>query len=151
MPHLLLALLLLSATAHAAPSPRPSPAPIAKKKPLFERLGGKPGVARISSEFVDVLMADKRLLANAQIAEIAKKTDKPKTKNLLTERICKDTGGPCKAPYPVIQNPPKDMKLKTMEWFFVMQDANTALDRAKVPLQEQKELIGMLIKAQQGS
>jgi hemoglobin len=120
----------------------------AAERPLYERLGGKKGVTSIANAFVETLSSDQRLMKNTRIRELEKGTDKKGVKIRLADEICKAAGGPCKPNRtPVIANAPKDLKLGTMEWLYVVGDADAALSKCKVGSQEKAELLGMLFNA----
>lgn len=130
----------------ASSSPRPGTS-------LFDRLGGKPGTSLLASKFVDILAADKRLQQNPKIAAITRRTNKLKVKQRLGEKICAESGGPCKNPPEVLDNVPpegKDLKLSSSEMIHVMDDAGKAMDAAKVPQREQFEILELLITAKGG-
>jgi hemoglobin len=118
------------------------------KSSLYVRLGQKPGVARISHEFVKGLTGDPRLLNNPKIKEAADRADKKKVEARLTEHLCRASGGPCKPKGKILENAPKDMKLNASEWLSVIQDAEQALDRAKVKDNERQELLQILFQYQ---
>lgn len=131
-----------------ASKPLPNPTPAPKAKTLYERLGGRIGVAKIANEFVDVLSKDSRLLSNPKFKEIEQKEDKTRLKKQLTDHMCHLAGGPCKLKGNILKNPPpENLRLSTMEWFYIIQDANTTLNNCNVSGAEKMEIISMLMKA----
>src|SRR5215469_7684806 len=72
----LLAIILLAACAQSQPT-------------LYQRLGGTPGIAAVVDDFVDNVRADPLIGKRFQGVDI------DHTKAMLTELICKGSGGPC--------------------------------------------------------
>ena len=58
--------------------------------PLYDRLGGAPGVAAIANTLIDRVAADPRL------GRSFKDTNVARIKTLLAEQICDLSGGPCR-------------------------------------------------------
>lgn len=119
----------------------------AAKASLFERLGGKPGTSRIASAFIDELAGDARLMKNPRFAQMKAKVKLPDAKARFGDELCNATGGPCKLnPKPLIVNAPAPSTIAAMEWFYIIDDANAALDKANVPARERGELLSLLMK-----
>src|SRR5678815_706317 len=60
------------------------------KKPLYDRLGGKPAITAVVDDFIGNVAGDARInrrFANANI---------PRLKTMLVDQICEASGGPCK-------------------------------------------------------
>ena len=119
------------------------------KTSLFQRLGGKSGVMRIAEAFVNTLTADKRLLQHEQLKDISTKLDPRRAKARVADELCKASGGPCKPVFTSLGKgiPEKlQLNLGMMEWLLIVQDANQAMEKAKVPPRERTELISMLLE-----
>src|SRR5215470_2302767 len=61
-----------------------------EKKPLYDRLGGKPAITAVVDDFIGNVAGDARInqrFANANI---------PRLKAMLVDQICEASGGPCK-------------------------------------------------------
>src|SRR5688500_13156139 len=56
----------------------------------YQAFGGKPGLTKIVDNFVDIVLADKRIQDHFDDSDI------PRLKELLVEQFCNLTGGPCK-------------------------------------------------------
>lgn len=137
------AALASAALAPSLPSHAAEPA-----RPLFQRLGGKPGINRIADAFVDALSQDQRLLQLERVKEISPRLDRKRAKARVADELCKAAGGPCKpVAAPLGKGLPEnlDLNLGAKEWFYVVQDAGDAMDRAKVPAKEQGELLALLL------
>ncbi len=63
-------------------------------KPLYERLGGKPAVTAVVSDFVDRILLDERV--RGWFAHAASSPEATAAyKATLTDFVCQSTGGPC--------------------------------------------------------
>lgn len=121
--------------------------PKAPTKSLYDRLGGKPGVAALSDAFITELSQDARLAKSPQVRLVKSKVPDAEAKARLTQALCHVAGGPCKATKADLMKglPPK-LELKPQEWFYVAQDANRAMDKRKIGTRERQELLSLLIK-----
>jgi hemoglobin len=122
----------------AATTPANTSQSAAARKPLFDRLGGKPAVSAVVDEFIGRVAADKRIKNRFM------NTDIGRLKSLLVDFICAATGGPC-------QYTGRDMHSAHAGYNFVEEEFNAlvenlagALAKFHVPDQEQKELLGAL-------
>ena len=108
------------------------------KKPLFDRLGGKPAITAVVEEFVTRVGADNKI--NARFAN----TDLNHLKAMLVEQICEASGGPCKYTGRDMKTAHTGMKITEEEWNALVGDLKGALDKFKVPAAEQNDLIGAI-------
>jgi hemoglobin len=115
---------------------------------LFERLGGKKGVARIADSFVETLRNDKQLLTDPQLKGIETRANKKQVKARLSDEICKATGGPCKPSAAALLADGTQVHLGITQWIEVFQDANQALDECHVTGKERAEMLSLLYQAQ---
>ena len=116
-----------------------SDAPTAKK-PLFERLGGTYPIAVVVDDFIERLLVNDTLNANAAIKDARDRVPKPGLKFQVTALVAQVTGGPY-----VYQG--RDMKashahlgITEKEWEAMAGEFKKSLDKYKVPEAEQKEL-----------
>jgi hemoglobin len=110
----------------------------APKKPLYERLGGRPAITAVVDQFVANVAADKRI--NMRFMN----TDIPHLKVLLVEFVCSATGGPEKYEGRDMHTSHGGMQLVDEEFNALVEDLSNALDKFKVPAKEKGELLGAL-------
>jgi len=113
----------------------PPPAP---KKPLYDRLGGKPAITAVIHDFLGRVAADGRI--NARFA----RTDLGRLETLLVEQICAATGGPCQYTGRDMKATHLGMNITGAEFDALVGDLKGSLDEYKVPALEQNELLGAL-------
>jgi len=110
----------------------------AAEKTLFQRLGGKPAITAVISQFVDYNNADKM---------IGKRWDPDNVDNLklyLTELVCNATGGGC-----VYTGQPMDvahagLNVTEEEFNRVAGNLVKAVDKFNVPEKEKGELLTII-------
>ena len=117
---------------------------------LFSRLGGKVGITALSESVIEELNKDERLLENPQILQLKKQIQPKQAKVRLAEELCKVAGGPCKPSKTAILkgNPLPHLDLSAMDWLYVIQDVNHAMDRNQLGTKERTELLTLLMKLQ---
>jgi hypothetical protein len=121
-------------------------AAVAAPPNLYVRLGGDSGTRRIAGAFIDELASDARLMKNPRFSEMKAKVKLPEAKSRFAQELCHASGGPCPLnPKPLIVNAPPPSSVGAMEWFYIIDDANAALDKAKVPAKERAELLSLLM------
>jgi hemoglobin len=127
------AIAILAVLVGCATAPPPAP-----KKPLYDRLGGKPAIAAVIHDFVGRVAADGRI--NARFA----RTDLGRLETLLVDQICEATGGPCRYTGRDMKATHLGMSISGAEFDALVGDLEASLDRFHVPAAEQGELIGAL-------
>ena len=108
---------------------------------LYQRLGGREGIALVVDDFVANMVADARV--NARF----KGMQPPavfKLKSNLSDQICDATGGPCAYLGRDMKATHKGMKISEGEWNATVENLVKALDKRKVGETEKKELINAL-------
>jgi hemoglobin len=108
---------------------------------LYQRLGGREGIALVVDDFVANMVADARV--NARF----KGMQPPavfKLKSNLSDQICDATGGPCAYLGRDMKATHKGMKISEGEWSATVEALVKALDKRKVAEKEKTELIGVL-------
>src|SRR5574337_1164951 len=81
-----------------------------EKKPLYDRLGGKPAIQAVVDDFIGNVAGDTRInqrFANANI---------PRLKTMLVDQICEASGGPCKYTGPPMKAAHAGMKTTAAEF-----------------------------------
>jgi len=109
------------------------PAPAAK--PLYERLGGTPGITAVVEEFVTTTGKDPR------IEQFFVNADIPRLKKLMVEQICQNTGGPCHYTGKTMKESHATMHVKGGDFDAFIDDLTKTLAKLKVPAPETKEVL----------
>lgn len=112
--------------------------PEAKKKPLYDRLGGKEAITAVVDEFIGNVAADDRINAFFMNADI------PHLKQMLVDQICMATGGPCEYTGKNMVEAHTGMNIKDDQFTALVEDLVKALDKFNVPQAEKDELLGAL-------
>lgn len=115
-----------------------------KPKTLYDRLGGKEGIAKVVDVFVQKVAA-----ADATKKRFSKlKPERVENlKTQLTEQICALTGDPDKPECTYdksMKEVHKNMKITEAEWNATVKALSDALDEAKVDPEDKSQLIGKL-------
>lgn len=105
---------------------------------LYDRLGGKPAITAVVDQFVSNVAADQRI--NGRFAT----TDIPRLKGHLVDQICNATGGPCAYHGRDMKSTHAGMRISNQDFSALVQDLTAALDKLRVPAQEQRELLALL-------
>jgi hemoglobin len=116
-------------------------APAKTERSLYQRLGGREGIALVVNDFVAFLVADPRV--NARFKDM-KPADVEKLKSNAADQVCEATGGPCAYLGRDMKTTHKGMNITEAEWTATVEDLVKALDKNKVPDKEKQELIGRL-------
>ena len=107
---------------------------------LYERLGGIYPIAVVVDDFINRIMADVRLNANAAVKEAHHKVPPAGFKYLVTEMVGGATGGPQKYTGRTMRDSHQHLNITPKEWEAFMDDFRQTLDKFKVPAAEQAEL-----------
>ena len=107
-------------------------------KPLFERLGGMPGIEGVVDELLKNVMADARI--NARF----KNADQAGLRQKLIDQVCQVTGGPCTYTGKDMASAHQGMNIRGEEWDALVEDLVKALDSKGVPQKEKDDLLGLL-------
>jgi hemoglobin len=114
----------------------------AKPEPtLYQRLGGREGIALVVDDFVANMVADRR------VNDRFKGLQPPavfKLKSNLSDQICDATGGPCAYLGKDMKTAHKAMNISEAEWNAAVENLVKALDKHKVPSAAKAELLGAL-------
>ena len=109
-----------------------------EKKPLYDRLGGKPAITAVVDDFIGNVAADARINKRFADANI------PQLKTMLVDQICQATGGPCTYKGQTMLAAHKGMKITDAEFNALVEDLVKSLDKFKVGAQEKNELLSAL-------
>jgi len=108
---------------------------------LYQRLGGREGIALVVDDFVATVVADDRVsgrfkgLAPPAVAKL---------KSNLADQICDAAGGPCAYLGRDMKSTHKGLNITEAEWTATVEALGKALDKHKVPSTEKAELLGLL-------
>lgn len=127
---ILILLVLLAACAH--------------QQPLYQRLGGEPVVAAIVDSFIE------RFADDTRVAPTFAKTDIPKFRRLLIEQICNLTGGGCTYTGRTMPSSHEGLKITESQFNAIVEDLQDAMNRQRIPIQLQNELIATLAPLREG-
>ena len=108
------------------------------KKPLYDRLGGRPAIQAVVDDFIANVAGDARINQRFAGANI------PRLKMRLVDQICEAAGGPCKYTGQSMKVAHAGMKITDAEFAALVEDLVKSLDKFKVPAQEKSELLGAL-------
>lgn len=110
-------------------------------KSLYERLGGKEGLAKVIDTLMKNVAADAKI--NKRFAALkGKKLDDFKQK--VADFICKQAQGDCTYAGKDMKEAHKGMKIKDDEWNAFLADFKAALDEHNVSGDDQAELVSYL-------
>jgi hemoglobin len=107
---------------------------------LYERLGGVHSIAVVVDDFIDRIMVDGRLNANAAVDEAHHRVSAQGFKYLVTEMVCWAAGGPQKYTGKSMSESHAHLKITAPEWDAFLDDFQQTLDKFGVPTAEQAEL-----------
>ena len=113
----------------------------AAPKSLYDRLGGKEGIAAV----IDSLL--KNVASDPELKKVFAKTTGPRLENFkkaLADQICGATGGPCTYKGKDMKEAHKGMKITEGQWDKFVQRLTDALNEQKVADTEQGELLALL-------
>jgi hemoglobin len=114
--------------------------PSVEKPSLYDRLGGVYSIATVIDDFIDRVMSDARLNANALVNEAHHRVPPAGFKYLVTEMLCWAAGGPQKYSGKPMSESHAHLKITAAEWDAFMDDLQQTLDKFAVPAQEQAEV-----------
>ncbi len=111
------------------------------EKSLYDRLGGAYPIAVVVDDFIDRLLANDTLNANPAIKEARGRVPAPGLKFHVTTMVCEATGGPCKYVGRDMKTAHARLNITQKEWDAMVADFRKTLNKFKVPVKEQEELI----------
>jgi len=114
------------------------------KKVLYDRLGGRNAVALVVDDLIDKVRTDYVLNQNPIVRDMNLRGLPASFKYLVTELVCQATGGPQTYTGKPLKDSHKEMKITDREWQQFVALFKGTLDKFKVPLQEQQELVALM-------
>jgi hemoglobin len=111
---------------------------------LYERLGGVYPIAAVVDAFIDRIMVDPRLNANAKVNEAHHRVLPAGFKYLVTEMVCWATGGPQSYTGSSMYDSHAHLDITPQEWLAFLDDFRQTLNQFQVPEAEQRELFAIV-------
>src|SRR5215831_1200023 len=114
------------------------------KPTLYERLGGVYSIAAVVDDFIDRVMRDPVLNANAAVDEAHHRVSAAGFKYYVTEMVYWATGGPQNYTGRSMSVFHKDPKTTESEWDAFCKDFDDTMAKFNVPEAEHKELFAIV-------
>jgi hemoglobin len=108
---------------------------------LYQRLGGRDGIALVVDDFAGFLVADDRV--NGRFKPL-KPAEVARLKSNLADQVCEAAGGPCAYLGRDMKAAHGGLGISEAEWDATVEDLVKALDKRKVGEPEKAELIRLL-------
>ena len=112
----------------------------AETQSLYERLGGVYAIAVVVDDFIDRIMVDPRLNANARVDEAHHRVSAQGFKYYVTEQVCWAAGGPQTYSGRTMLDAHRELFISGAEWVAFMDDFHQTLAKFGVPERERGEL-----------
>src|SRR5258708_7034112 len=114
------------------------------KPTLYERLGGVYSIAVVVDDFIDRVMKNPILNANAAVDEAHHRVSAAGFKYYVTEMVCWATGGPQKYSGRAMRESHEHLKITDGEWDAFCKDFYDTMAKFNVPEAEQKGLFAIV-------
>ncbi|MFK7862223.1 MAG: group 1 truncated hemoglobin [Granulosicoccus sp.] len=105
---------------------------------LYEQLGGRTGVEKLSEQFIIHIAADKR------IRERFAKSDIGRFHLMMQEHLCDISDGPCEYSGDDMQKTHGGMNIRSSEFNAVVEALMNAMDVVQLPISTQNRLLARL-------
>ena len=115
--------------------------PVKSAPSLYQRLGGREGIALVVDDFVANVVADGRINRRFRALQPPQVF---KLRSNLADQICDAAGGPCAYLGRDMKTTHKGMQVTDAEWNATVEALVKALDKYKVGVREQTELLNAL-------
>lgn len=109
---------------------------------LFQGLGGRDGITRISNAAIDLSLEDPRTASTFADINVAR------VKRLLVDQICALSGGPCVYEGRSMKESHATTGLTNLHFNLLVEDLQIAMDREGVPFHTQNRLLALLAPMQ---
>jgi hemoglobin len=110
----------------------------AKKKALFERLGGKGAIEAVVDDFLGRVAGDELINSGFAVGHV------PRLRQRLIELVCAASGGPCTYSGRDMVTAHAGMKITNAQFDALVGHLVATLDKFKVPSGEKGELLALL-------
>jgi MFS family permease len=111
---------------------------------LYDRLGGLAPISVVVSDFIDAVVGDAVLNANAEIDAARKRVPAPYLKYHVTAMVCQATGGPCQYHGRGMKESHVHLNITEPEWDRMVTLFKEVLLKHKVPAKETQELLDIV-------
>ncbi|MGE3335284.1 MAG: group 1 truncated hemoglobin [Rhodospirillaceae bacterium] len=109
---------------------------------LFQGLGGREGITRISNLAIDLSLEDPRTASTFADINVSR------VKRLLVDQLCALSGGPCKYEGRSMKESHATTGLTNLHFNLLVEDLQIAMDREGVPFHTQNRLLAILASMQ---
>ncbi|MBY0410437.1 MAG: group 1 truncated hemoglobin [Burkholderiaceae bacterium] len=134
-------LLVFPAAAQTAPA-RVAPSDVAQvnaaREGLYVALGEKPGITRLTDDFVNHLVKDPR------VSDQFKDTKLSVFKESLVAQICQLSGGPCEYEGDTMKAAHSELKINKGHFNAMVEVLQAAMDAQGIPFVQQNRLLALL-------
>ncbi len=144
IPRIAISVLMLAAIGAPTRIAAQAKAAVEQPKALYDRLGGVYNIATVVDDFIERLLVNDTLNANPAISEARTRVPKAGLKFHVTALVCEATGGPCKYVGRSMKVAHQHLNITDAEWDAMVADFRKTLDKFKVPVREQEELIAIV-------
>ena len=117
---------------------------VTSKPTLYDRLGGVYSIAAVVDDFIDRVMHNPVLNANAAVDEAHHRVSAAGFKYYVTEMVCWATGGPQKYTGRAMRESHEHLKITESEWVAFCKDFDDTMAKFNVPETEYKELFAIV-------
>ena len=135
---LLMAAVAIAMATTASAQPLTSSVKPLPSEALFQQLGGKPGLARLSDEFVERLWVDPRT------GPFFKESGKKYLKTQIADQFCEVSGGPCRLDGPDMKKAHEALPIAKADFNALIEVLQAAMDAQGIPFGTQNRLLAQL-------
>jgi hemoglobin len=111
---------------------------------LYDRLGGVYSIATVVDDFIDRVMHNPVLNANAAVGEAHHRVSAAGFKYYVTEMVCWAAGGPQTYTGRNMRESHEHLRITEGEWAAFLKDFDDTMAKFKVPEAEHKELFAIV-------
>ncbi len=111
---------------------------------LYERLGGVYSITTVIDDFIDRIIVDPKLNANAAVDDAHHKVAKAGFKYPVTEMVCWAAGGPQTYTGMLMGDSHNHLNITGPEWDAFMVDLDQTFEKFGVPQGERDELVAIV-------
>lgn len=105
---------------------------------LYKSLGEKPGITRLSNDFVN------RLLADARMKPFFEKADQSRLKQQLADQFCAVSGGPCVYKGADMKSAHSNLDISKGDFHALVEVLQSTMDAHGIAFSEQNRLLARL-------
>ena len=117
---------------------------VTAKPALYDRLGGVYSIATVVDDFIDRVMSNPVLNANAAVNEAHHRVSAAGFKYYVTEMVCWAAGGPQSYTGRSMRESHEHLKITEKEWAAFVKDFDDTMAKFNVPEGERNELFAVV-------